>query len=73
MHIETKVTSGAKKEMIKKISSTSFKISVKEKAQRNAANKRVRELLADYFSVSLGSVQILSGHHSSKKVLDIMY
>ena len=51
MYIKVKVTAGAKKEMIIKKSEDHFDISVKEPAERNLANKRVIELVRDYFKV----------------------
>ncbi len=44
-----------------------FDISVKEPAQDNAANERVRELLAVYFGVAPKAVRFVSGARSRKK------
>ena len=71
MHIRVKVKSGAKKEIIQKTSENSFDISVKEKAERNLANKRVREILSDRLSVPIGSVKAITGHHFSSKVFEV--
>ncbi len=57
----------ARRERLVEISPTTFQISVKEPAQRNRANQRVRELLAEHFGVTLSSVQILTGARSGKK------
>ncbi|NQV88436.1 MAG: DUF167 domain-containing protein [Parcubacteria group bacterium] len=71
MYIRVKVKAGAKKEILKKKSETHFDIEVKERAERNMANRRVVEVVADHFGISRGKVRIISGHHSPTKILDI--
>ncbi len=71
MHIKVKVTTGAKKEKIEIKKQDVFVITVGEKAERNMANKRVRELVAEHFKVSIGKVKIISGHHSPSKILEV--
>ncbi len=46
-----------------------FDIYVREPAQKNMANMRVRELVAKHFAVDVSAVQILTGHRSRKKRL----
>ena len=69
MYVHVKVRAGAKKESFLKLSETQFKISVKEKAEQNRANRRVIELVAAEFRISPEKVRILSGHHSPSKIL----
>ena len=71
MYIKVKVTTEAKKEKIVKKTKDHFDISVKEPAERNLANKRVVELVRDYFKVYNGEVRIVSGHHSPSKIINI--
>lgn len=71
MYIHVKVVAGAKKESFKKKSEDHFEISVKEKAERNMANTRVRELIALYFKVPKSKVRIVNGHKHSSKLLII--
>ena len=71
MHIKVRVAAGVKKEAWKKISEDAFQASVKEPAERNMANARVRGLVAGYFKVPVGKVRIVSGHHSPSKILSI--
>ncbi len=71
MYIKIRVTAGAKKEIFEKISKDHFKISVKEKAERNMANNRVRELLASHFSMPIGKIRLISGHHSPGKIFSV--
>ena len=68
MYIKVRVLAGVKKEVIKQISDNHFRISVKEPAQRNLANTRVREILAEQFGISAKEVRIISGHHSPSKI-----
>jgi len=71
MYIKVKVTAGARKETFEKISDDHFEVAVKEKAERNMANKRVMELVADFFELPIGKVKIISGHHSPGKILSV--
>lgn len=71
MYIKVKVQAGAKKEIITKKGKDSYVISVKEKAERNLANKRVCEIMASLFNVSIKNVRIINGHQSPSKMLSI--
>ena len=70
MYIKVKVFAGSKKEEFKKISDVCFEAKVKEKAERNIANKKVVELVRRHF-VSAGDIRIISGHHSPSKILSL--
>jgi uncharacterized protein YggU (UPF0235/DUF167 family) len=71
MYIKVKVKAGAKEEFLEQKSKDHFDVSVKEKAERNMANNRVIELVADFFKLPRGKVRIISGHHSPGKILSI--
>ncbi len=71
MYIKVKVKSSAKHEKILKKKEDYFDISVKEKAERNMANTRVREIIANEYGVSVKAVRIISGHTSPTKILSI--
>lgn len=71
MYIHVRVTAGAKKESLKELKADHYAISVKEPAERNMANRRVTELVAGRFSVSLGKVRLVSGHRSGSKIFNI--
>ena len=68
-YVKAIVTAGAKKESIVAKKQDHFEISVREKAERNMANKKVIELLAQYFKVPIGKVRIVNGHHHPHKLL----
>ena len=71
MYIKVKVQAGSKKEDIKKKGKDSYIISVRQKAERNEANKRVIEIVASLFNVSIKNVRIINGHQSPSKLLSI--
>jgi uncharacterized protein YggU (UPF0235/DUF167 family) len=71
MYIKIKVTAGARKEKLIQISEDHFEISVREKAERNRANARVREMIAEFFSVPIGKTKIISGAHSPGKIFNV--
>jgi uncharacterized protein (TIGR00251 family) len=71
MYIKVKVQAGSKKEEIKKKNEDTYIISVKKPAERNLANQRVCEIMADIFNVSIKNIRIISGHQSPSKILSI--
>lgn len=66
-----RVLAGQRKEQVEMLKENSFKISVKEKAERNLANERILELMAKHFNVPRGKVKIINGHHSPSKLIVI--
>ena len=71
MYIKVRVVAGAKKEVVKKISKTSYAFSVKEPTELNRANKRVIELLAQELGVTKNKVHIINGHQSPSKMFSV--
>ena len=71
MNIKVLVKANARKEKFEALSKTSFSISVREKAEGNAANQRARTLVATYFKIPTKRVKIVSGHRSPSKTLSI--
>ena len=71
MFIHIKVKAGAKKEVFSEKSSDHFIVSVREKAERNMANDRARELVAEYFRLPVAKVKIINGHHSPSKIFSV--
>jgi len=70
MYIKVHVFPGSKREKIIEKGEL-YELHVKEKAEMNRANKRVREIIAERFSVQEGGVRMLSGHRSPKKLFSI--
>ncbi|HEY4486258.1 MAG TPA: DUF167 domain-containing protein [Candidatus Paceibacterota bacterium] len=70
MHeVRVKTFAESKKEKVFKESEHHFSICVKEPAERNMANKRVIELIAQEYGVLENQVRILTGHHRPNKLL----
>lgn len=71
MYIKVSVIAGANKEFFSERKENYFEISIKEKAERNMANIRVLELVAEHFKVSKNKVRIVNGHHHPSKLLTV--
>ena len=71
MYIKVIVIAGAKKEKFVKKTKDVFEVAVKEKAEKNMANKRVIELISENFLVPVGKVKIINGHHHPHKLISI--
>lgn len=71
MYVRVHAVPGARKEVVTKVDETTFNIKVKEPAERNMANGRIRELLAREFGVPLPQVTMLTGHRSPSKMYSI--
>lgn len=72
MYVIVKVQAGAKIEKVEKLKENEYKISVKEPAERNMANKRIGEILAYLFKVNINQIRLINGHHSPSKIFSIM-
>lgn len=71
MYIRIRVKAGARKESVTKVSDTEFHVAVREPAERNLANKRVKELLAGACGARPEDVRLITGHHSPTKIFNI--
>jgi uncharacterized protein YggU (UPF0235/DUF167 family) len=69
MYIKVRVIAGSRIEKITKVNDNSFTVSVKEKAERGLANKRILQIIADIFQTK--NVRIINGHHSPSKLLAV--
>lgn len=69
VYVKIHVHAGAKKEIFIDRGEGRYDIAVREKAEQNQANARVRELIAKQFGVPVGKVRIHSGHHAPGKIL----
>lgn len=72
MYVKVQVTPRAKRESLRAIGNNRLAISVIERAERNMANRRVRELVAAHFKVPLSGVRIISGHQNPSKMFSIV-
>ncbi len=71
MKIFVKVKPNSKEESIKKLSDTNFEICVKEPPVKGKANAAIIKALAKRFGVPLSSVNIIIGHTSRQKIVEI--
>lgn len=71
MYLRVHVVPGARRETVTEEKDGSLSICVREPAEGNRANVRVRELVALRLVLPLEKVRILSGHHSPGKLLTI--
>lgn len=69
MYVKLHVVTNTKKEKLEKISEDHFEVWVKEKAERNMANRRVIEIMKEHFNT--GKIKIISGHHSPSKIISV--
>jgi len=72
MTIKVKVIPRAKKEKIEALDGT-FKVYITAPAIEGKANKRLIELIADYFKVKKYNITIIKGETNREKVLEINF
>jgi uncharacterized protein YggU (UPF0235/DUF167 family) len=65
-YIHVRVTTGSKKESVEK-SKNKYFISVKEKAKRGEANKKVKELLAKQLNCTPKQLRLIKGATTPSK------
>ncbi|MFA5228474.1 MAG: DUF167 family protein [Candidatus Paceibacterota bacterium] len=73
MLIKVKANPSSKEDKVIKKNEDSFEVFVRADAQRNMANKRIIELLAEYFNLPQYKVKIIKGFKESNKIFDIKY
>jgi uncharacterized protein YggU (UPF0235/DUF167 family) len=72
MYIKVRVIANSRKEYFEVLKENSFKVCVKEKAERNMANKRVLELVAKHLKLKPEKIRIINGHNSPSKMLSVL-
>ena len=70
MYIHVKAYPKSKKENLELLKDGYFEICIKEPAEKNLANKRIVQMLKDYFPNNK-NVRIISGHHSLSKLVSV--
>lgn len=71
MYISVRVVAGAKKESIEELKNGRLKITVKDPAKQNLANRRVLELVAKHFKLRAAKVRLISGHRGPSKIFSV--
>lgn len=72
MRIFVKTKPNAKKEEIQKIDDNHYEVRIKEPPVGGRANTAVVKALAEYFGISPSRVNIVSGHASKSKIIDVV-
>lgn len=71
MKIFLSVKPAARENKIEKIDEDSYKVWVKEPAEKGKSNRAIIKNLAEYFKVPSGRVRIVAGHTSRSKIVEI--
>lgn len=71
MYVSVRAVAGAKRESVEALTNNRLKISVKEPAKQNVANRRILELVALHFSLPANKVRLVSGHASPAKLFSL--
>ena len=72
MYIKVRVYPGVKREKVIEKTEVQFEIHTTARAERNLANNRTRELLAERFGCTLKQIKLISGHHTPSKLFDVV-
>ena len=70
MYLKVVITPSARREKVTE-DGKALRIEVREPAERNLANTRVREIVAERLGVSVKQVRIINGHQSRSKLLSV--
>jgi hypothetical protein len=73
MKIFVKAKPNAKEPRVEKIDESHYLVAVKEPPIGGKANAAIMEAVAKYFGVPASQVNIVSGHTSRQKIIDIQY
>lgn len=71
MKIIVKAKPNSKSESVEKIDDLHFAVSVKAPPVKGKANEEIKKALADYFHISPARVNIIAGHTSISKIIEI--
>ncbi len=71
MRIKVKVKPGSKKEEVRKVNEGFFEVKIKEPPVEGKANKKLVEILGEYFGIPMGRIRIVAGHRGRVKVVEV--
>jgi len=71
MKINLSVVPNAKKAEVEKIDEENYRVRVDAPASEGKANKRLIEILSEYFNVQKSSIKILKGFKNRNKIVSI--
>jgi len=73
MKISIKVKTKAREEKVERLGENNFTVFVKALPIEGRANDAIIKLLAKYFKTSKSSIEIVSGHKSKNKIVEIAH
>lgn len=71
MYVRVRVKAGTRRELVTKVSQTEWLMAVREPAERNLANERIREILAGAYGARPEDIRLVTGHHSPTKIFSV--
>lgn len=72
MKIDVEVRPGSSRVQVERTGDLSFKVYLHSPPERDKANMELIETLSEYFGVSKGEIEIVSGLRSKKKKINII-
>lgn len=72
MKISVKVHPKSKVESIAQVAENEFELYFNVAPEKGKANEKVIEMISDYFGIAKSSVVIVTGHKSTKKIIEIL-
>ncbi len=72
MKIQIRVNPNSKKEKVERDDNGVYKISFNATREKGKANKKLVEILSEYFKVPKSQIQILNGFTARDKVVEIL-
>lgn len=73
MLIKVRVTPNAKVTSVTKILENEYEVKVDQRAEEGKANKRLIEILAEYFGIKKSQLSIVSGSKSRNKLIEAIF
>ena len=70
MYVKVNVTPDSKHDTLRKVGANIL-VTVKDKAVRNLANNKAKELVANHYGITPKQIRIVSGHRSPSKIFSI--
>lgn len=63
----------AKKEYIEETEPHILRVFVREPAKDNRANRKILDLVADFYTIPRNKLRMISGHHGMSKMIEVLH
>jgi uncharacterized protein YggU (UPF0235/DUF167 family) len=70
--IRVRAKPGQKNQSVSEISEKTLRISVREPAENNQANRKILELVAEFYEIPHNKLRMISGHAKPGKIIQIL-